>query len=186
MNPKTRLTLLRILALVGVVALIVILFIYRDQVQKLEKYGYIGIFLISIAANATIIIPLPGVAFTTAMGAIFNPVGVAIAAGLGAALGELSGYLAGFSGQAVVERARLYERLVNWMRAHQKLTYGLIVVLAFIPNPLFDLAGMAAGGLKMPVWKFLVPCAVGKILKMLMFAYAGYYSINWITDFFGK
>ncbi len=186
MNPKTRLTLLRILALVGVVALIVILFVYRDQVQKLEEYGYIGIFLISIAANATIIIPLPGVAFTTAMGAIFNPVGVSIAAGLGAALGELSGYLAGFSGQGVIERAKLYERLVNWMRAHQKWTYGLIVVLAFIPNPLFDLAGMAAGGLKLPLWKFLIPCAIGKILKMLMFAYAGYYSITWITNLFGK
>jgi len=186
MNPKTRLTLLRILALVGVVALIVILFVYRDQVQKLERYGYIGIFLISIAANATIIIPLPGVAFTTAMGAIFNPVGVAIAAGLGAAFGELSGYLAGFSGQAVVERAAPYERLVNWMRKHQNLTYVLIVVLAFIPNPLFDLAGMAAGGLKLPVWKFLIPCAIGKILKMLMFAYAGYYSITWITNLFGK
>jgi len=186
MNPKTRLTLLRTLALVGVVALIVVLFIYRDQVKKLEEYGYIGIFLISIAANATIIIPLPGVAFTTAMGAIFNPIGVAVAAGLGAALGELSGYLAGFSGQGVVERARLYERLVNWMRKHQNLTYVLIVVLSFIPNPLFDLAGMAAGGLKLPVWKFLIPCAVGKILKMMMFAYAGYYSINWITDLFGK
>lgn len=186
MNPKTRLTLLRIIALVGVVALIVVLFIYRDQVKKLEEYGYIGIFLISIAANATIIIPLPGVAFTTAMGAIFNPVGVAIAAGLGAAFGEFSGYIAGFSGQGVVERNKLYERLVNWMRAHQKLTYGLIVVLAFIPNPLFDLAGMAAGVLKLPAWKFLIPCAIGKILKMLMFAYAGHYSIDWITDVFGK
>jgi membrane protein YqaA with SNARE-associated domain len=186
MNPKTRLTILRIITLVGVVALIVILFIYRDQVKKLEQYGYIGIFLISIAANATVIIPLPGVAFTTAMGAIFNPVGVAVAAGLGAALGELSGYLAGFSGQGVIERAKLYERLVNWMRNHQNLAYGLIVVLAFIPNPLFDLAGMAAGGLKLPLWKFLIACAIGKILKMLMFAYAGYYSINWLTNLFGE
>jgi membrane protein YqaA with SNARE-associated domain len=186
MNPKTRLTILRIIALVGVVALLVILFIFRDQVKKLEDYGYIGIFLISIAANATIIIPLPGVAFTTAMGAIFNPIGVAVAAGLGAALGELSGYLAGFSGQAVIERAKLYERLVNWMRAHQNLAYGLIVLLAFIPNPLFDLAGMASGGLKLPLWKFLIACAIGKILKMLMFAYAGYYSITWITNIFGK
>jgi membrane protein YqaA with SNARE-associated domain len=186
MNPKTRLTILRISALVGVVALLVILFIFRDQVKKLEDYGYIGIFLISIAANATIIIPLPGVAFTTAMGAIFNPVGVAIAAGLGAALGELTGYMAGFSGQGVIERAKLYERLVNWMRVHQNLAYGMIALLAFIPNPLFDVAGMASGALKLPLWKFLVACAFGKILKMLMFAYAGYYSITWITNLFGK
>ena len=80
MNDKRRLTILRVLALMGVVALIAVLFIFRDQVKNLEEYGYVGIFLLSIAANATIIIPLPGVAFTTAMGAIFNPIGVAVAA----------------------------------------------------------------------------------------------------------
>ena len=177
---KRHITLVRWLTLVGVIALIVVLFIFRDQVKRLEKYGYVGIFLISIAANATIIIPIPGVAFTTAMGAIFNPAGVAVAAGLGAAVGELSGYLAGFSGQGVVEQVALYEKLTAWMKAHQNLAYGLIVLLAFIPNPLFVLAGMASGALKLPLWKFLIACSVGKILKMLCFAYAGYYSINWL------
>ena len=182
MNEKRRLTILRVLALMGVVVLIVVLFIFRDQVKKLEEYGYLGIFLLSIAANATIIIPLPGIAFTTAMGAIFNPIGVALAAGLGAAIGELSGYLAGFSGQGVIERAELYSRLTNWMKAHQNLAYGAIFLLAFIPNPLFDLAGMASGALKLPIWKFLLACAIGKILKMLIFAYAGYYSFAWFSS----
>jgi membrane protein YqaA with SNARE-associated domain len=186
MNPKTRLIILRTLALVSVAALISALFLFRNQVKKLEDYGYAGIFLISIAANATIIIPLPGVAFTTAMGAIFNPFWVAIAAGLGAALGELTGYAAGFSGQGVAERAALYNRLTTWMKAHQNLAYGAILLLAFIPNPLFDLAGMASGALKLPLWKFLLACAIGKILKMLMFAYAGYYSVSWLTGIFGK
>jgi membrane protein YqaA with SNARE-associated domain len=186
MNPKTRLTILRVLVLVGVVTLIALLFVFRDQVKKLEEYGYIGIFLISIAANATIIIPLPGVAFTTAMGAIFNPFWVAVAAGLGAAIGELSGYLAGFSGQGIIERAALYEKLTRWMKAHQNLAYGMIVLVAFIPNPLFDLAGMASGALKLPLWKFLLACAIGKILKMLLFAYAGFYSIGWLTGLFEK
>ena len=180
-----RLAFLRILTLVGVIALIVALFIFRDQVKKLQQYGYVGIFLISIAANATIIIPLPGVAFTTAMGAIFNPIGVAVAAGLGASLGELSGYLAGFSGQGVVEKASTYQRLTDWMRRHQRLAYLAIVALALVPNPLFDLAGMASGALKLPIWKFLLACAVGKIIKMLMFAYAGFYSIGWLTTLFG-
>ena len=186
MNSKTRLTILRVVALVGVVALIAILFIFRDRVKTLEDYGYIGIFLISIAANATIIIPLPGVAFTTAMGAIFNPFGVAVASGLGSALGELTGYVAGLSGQGVAEHSALYNRLTTWMKSHQNLAYGIIAALAFIPNPLFDLAGMASGTLKLPIWKFLLACAIGKVFKMLMFAYAGYYSIEWLTGLFGK
>jgi membrane protein YqaA with SNARE-associated domain len=186
MNPKSRVTILRILVLVGVIAIIAGLFVFRNQVKKLQDYGYIGIFLLSIAANATIIIPIPGVAFTTAMGAIFNPIGVAIAAGLGAALGELTGYLAGFSGQGVAERSKLYSRLTSWMKSHQNLAYGAIFLLAFIPNPVFDMAGMASGALKLPIWKFLLACAVGKILKMLLFAYAGYYSVSWLSGFVGK
>lgn len=181
MTPERRITLLRIFALLGVAALIVLLFVFRKQVLALQQYGYVGIFLISIAANATIIIPLPGVAITTAMGAIFNPLGVAVAAGLGAALGELSGYLAGFSGQGVVENAAFYEKLTSWMQAHPRLNMLAILILAFIPNPLFDIAGMAAGALKIPLWKFLIPCAIGKILKMLLFAYAGAFSFDWLV-----
>jgi uncharacterized membrane protein YdjX (TVP38/TMEM64 family) len=186
MNPKSRVTILRVLVIVGVIAIITGLFIFRDQVKKLQNYGYGGIFLLSIAANATIIIPIPGVAFTTAMGAIFNPLGVAIAAGLGAALGELTGYLAGFSGQGVAERTSLYSRLTSWMKIHQNLAYGAIFLLAFIPNPVFDMAGMASGALKIPVWKFLLACAAGKILKMLLFAYAGYYSVSWLSGLVDK
>jgi uncharacterized membrane protein YdjX (TVP38/TMEM64 family) len=186
MKIERRLTILRILALMCVISLIVTLFVFRDHVRKLEDYGYIGIFLLSIAANATIIIPLPGVAFTTAMGAIFNPFGVAVAAGLGAAHGELSGYLTGFSGQGVAERTKLYTRLTAWMGSHQNLAYGVILLLAFIPNPFFDLAGIAAGALKLPLWKFLIACAFGKILKMMIFAYAGYYSVSWLDGLFGN
>lgn len=157
------------------IALTVVLVINRDEIQKLQAYGYPGIFLFSILANATILIPVPGVVFTSAMGAVFNPFYVALAAGAGAALGELSGYLAGFSGQAVVENTARYERVVAWMRKYGDVT---ILVLAFIPNPLFDLAGLVAGVLKMPVWKFLIYCIIGKILKMMMFAYAG----NWVMN----
>jgi hypothetical protein len=102
---KKRLNIIRGVVMLLVIALTVVLVIYRDQIQALQAYGYPGIFLFSILANATILIPIPGVVFTSAMGAVFNPFWVSVAAGAGAALGELSGYLAGFSGQAVVENS---------------------------------------------------------------------------------
>ena len=42
--------------------------------------------------------------------------------------------------------------------------YGLagILVLAFIPNPLFDIAGIASGALEIPWWQFLLACAAGR------------------------
>jgi membrane protein YqaA with SNARE-associated domain len=177
-----RTTILRILALLAVVGMIVALFVFRDHLRELQRYGYAGIFLLSIAANSTIIIPVPAAALTTAMGAVFNPIGVAVAAGLGAAIGEMSGYLAGYSGGAVVEHIKYYDQLTVWMRQHPNLTELTIAVLAFIPNPLFDMAGIAAGALKMPVWRFMLPCAIGKILKMLMFAYAGSFGAGWLLQ----
>lgn len=178
---KRTLNIIRVLVLLGVIALTVVLLINRDRIQELQFYGYPGIFLFSILANATILVPVPGVIFTSAMGAIFNPLLVSIAAGSGAALGELSGYLAGFSGQAVVEGSKRYERIVRWMDKYGDIT---ILILAFIPNPLFDLAGMVAGILKMPIWKFLLYCVIGKILKMMMFAYAGDWVMNLLESLF--
>lgn len=178
---KQTLNIIRLIVLLGVIALTVVLVINREKIQELQAFGYPGIFLVSILANATILIPVPGVVFTSAMGAVFNPFWVSIAAGSGAALGELSGYMAGFSGQAVVENAERYDRVVHWMRKYGDIT---ILVLAFIPNPLFDLAGMLAGMLKMPVWKFLFYCVIGKVLKMMIFAYAGGWFIRLLEGIF--
>jgi uncharacterized membrane protein YdjX (TVP38/TMEM64 family) len=178
MKSKLALNLVRVLILIGIIALSVFLFNIRDQVKNLQGYGYVGIFLVSIAANATIIIPLPGVAVTYAMGSIFSPFGVGIAAGSGAALGELTGYMAGFSGQAVIERAEKYHRLLDWMAKHRRLSDLVILGLAFIPNPFFDLAGMASGALKIPLWRFLFWVWLGKVMKMMVFAYAGAASLK--------
>jgi membrane protein YqaA with SNARE-associated domain len=174
-----RRNLLRILALLIVIAISIYIFSIRDQAQELAKYGYPGIFLLSILANATVLLPAPGVVFVFAMGTVFNPLWVALAAGAGAAIGELSGYLAGMSGQTVVERADLYNRLVDWMQKHPYLANLAILVLAFVPNPFFDLAGIASGTLKIPLSRFLFYCWIGKTFKMLMFAYAGASSIRW-------
>jgi len=181
MTPERRLVLARLLALMVVIAISVYIFSIRDQAKELAKYGYPGIFVLSILANATVLLPAPGVLFVFAMGAVFDPFWVAITAGAGAALGELSGYLAGFSGQAIVENTQYYERLRSWMEGHQRWSNLAIMGLAFIPNPFFDLAGISAGTLRIPVSRFLIFCAIGKILKMLAFAYAGAAGASWLN-----
>jgi membrane protein DedA with SNARE-associated domain len=170
MNKETRTTLLRILAVLAVIGISVFVFSIREHVDKFAEYRYLGVFLIALLANATVFLPAPGVAIVFAMGSMLNPLGVALAAGAGGALGELTGYLAGFSGQAVVEKKAAYARIQPWV---QKWGGWAVLVLAAIPNPFFDLTGIAAGTLKMPVWKFLLFCWVGQTIKMAAFAYAG-------------
>jgi membrane protein YqaA with SNARE-associated domain len=173
-----RLTILRLLALLAVIGITIFIFAIRDRAEQLAAYGYPGIFFLSLLANATVILPAPGLAITFAMGAVFHPFGVALAAASGATLGELTGYMAGFSGQAVIENAQMYRRLLDWTRRYGGLT---IIALAAIPNPLFDLAGAAAGALRMPVGLFLLYTWIGKIIKMGLFAYAGAASIGWLN-----
>jgi uncharacterized membrane protein YdjX (TVP38/TMEM64 family) len=182
-KPKTSLTtnILRVLAVIAVVGITVYIYSIRDRVEEFTQYGYFGIFLVMLLANATVILPAPGVAVVFAMGSVFNPLGVAFAAGAGGTIGELTGYLAGFSGQAVVENTKIYNRILPWI---QKYGAWMILVLSAIPNPFFDIAGIAAGVAKIPVWQFLLACWVGQTIKMAMFAFAGYYSIDWIANFY--
>ncbi len=172
-----RINLLRFLALALVILVSVSLLSLRDRIQELAGLGYPGIFLAALLSSATVLIPAPGLAIVFTMGSILHPIGVALAAGTGAAIGEISGYLAGLSGRAVIERMDIYQRVKP-----QIMKYGpwAIFVLGAIPNPTFDIAGIAAGALKMPFWKFLLAVWAAQIVKMLLFALAGSLSLNWL------
>ena len=178
---KVRVNILRVVALLVVVGITAYIYSIRERVEEFEQYGYPGIFLIALLANATILLPAPGVAIVYAMGAVFHPLGVGLAAGTGGALGELSGYLAGFSGQAIIERTDIYDRIKPWV---EKYGGWAILVLSAVPNPFFDAAGIAAGIAKMPLRTFLFFVWVGQLIKMTLFAYAGKYSLDWLAQFF--
>jgi membrane protein YqaA with SNARE-associated domain len=61
-----------------------------------------------------------------------------------------------------------------------------ILLLAALPNPVFDIAGAAAGALRMPVPAFLAWAFAGKMIKMLAIAYAGVLGIEWILNFLAR
>jgi len=164
-------------SLAGAVAITLIAIYSFSQFHFLRQLGYPGIFLISLISSATVFVPLPGFAVVFAMGAYLNPLLVGIAAGLGSGIGEISGYLAGYAGHGAVERTRIF-------RSHKKQIekYGApaIFLLAFLPNPIFDVAGVASGAIKMPMWKFLLATVCGKILRYILLAYAGGAAAHWI------
>jgi uncharacterized membrane protein YdjX (TVP38/TMEM64 family) len=179
MPRVSRAALLRAVSLLAVLGIVVLVYSLRDKADQLAVYGYPGIFLIALLANATVFLPAPGVAVVFAMGGVFNPLLVALAAATGAALGELTGYLAGFSGQGLVEHSAAFGRIAPWVSRWGALA---ILVFAALPNPFFDVAGVAAGMFKMPLYKFLPACWAGQIVKMLAFAYAGAGSLNWFQN----
>ncbi len=161
---------IRIAIIAGAIFFTAVLIYNRDQIKNFGSLGYPGIFLVALLSSATVFVPLPGIMFTTAMGAVFNPLWVALAAGVGAGLGEMSGYLVGYSGRELVNKTAWHERVEGWIR---KYGIWIIILLSSIPNPAFDFVGFTAGVLKLPVWEFLLGAIIGNIIKMLLFAYGG-------------
>ncbi len=181
--PPAHLRVVQVLTGIVIAGALAAAVYFRDRLQELAAYGYLAVFLVGLLSNATIILPIPGLAVSSVLGGVFNPWIVGVVAGIGQALGELSGYLLGYSGQTLVTRRPFYERLYPWMR---KYGAGVIFVLALIPNPVFDVGGMIAGALRFPLWKFLISCAAGKIVKNILFALAGYYGLEALLRLLGR
>jgi membrane protein DedA with SNARE-associated domain len=180
---RRRLATVRILTIAAIVLAVAAALYFRQHIQKLKQFGYAAVFLVGLVSNATVILPVPGLAVSSAMGGVFNPWLVGVAGGVGQAIGELTGYMAGYSGQTWVDRNRAYARLRHWMERYGMLT---IFVLSLIPNPVFDLAGITAGALRFPMWKFLLSSIAGKTLKNIAFAMGGYYGIEAISTWIGR
>jgi len=164
------------------IVITLVILAFRDELARFEHYGYPGVFLISLLGNATVILPAPSLAVVFGMGGVLNPLFVGLVAGVGEALGELTGYLAGYGGRAVIEDWQMYHRLEKWMQCHGLAT---IFVLSAIPNPIFDLAGIAAGALRFPLERFLLSCWVGKTIKTTAFAFMGAQFISTLESLFG-
>ena len=173
----TRERYLQIVALLFVMALSVFLIMNRARVAELQGFGYLGIFIVSIIASASIVIPVPSWILVAALGAILNPVLVGIVAGIGGTIGEMTGYLLGYGGRLAIDNVAVYDTMVRWMKRWGSVT---IFLLALIPNPFFDVAGAAAGLLRFPIWKFILFGAAGRIPKSIFFAYLGAWGLPFL------
>jgi membrane protein YqaA with SNARE-associated domain len=170
-----------LLGLAGFVALSIGALIVHQYTGDYSAYGYFGAFLVSLIGTGSIVLPIPAVLVVFALGGMLNPLLVGLIAGVGMALGEITGYLLGYAGEDVLKKVKYYNMAKEWMRNRGMFT---IFVLAFIPNPLFDLAGAAAGALRYPLSYFLFACWVGKTLKSLLLAFGGAWGLHYFADWF--
>jgi len=161
--------------------------------DDLEALGYPGVFLANFLGTATLFVPVPGLtaagqALIVALARTLNPALVAVMGGLGMASAELTAYAAGWGlreisshrpmpvkgrlGRFLARTAALVDRLM--------LRYGVptLFVLSAVPNPFFEFAGITAGVVRMPIWRFLTAVAAGKLLRAFLLAYVGNEVLN--------
>jgi membrane protein YqaA with SNARE-associated domain len=148
----------------------------------LQDAGYWGAFVVNLVGSAAVVIPVPGLAAVCAAAAPDIGLSFVLLAATGAAgstIGELTGYLAGYGSQGVIQKSRYYSRVHWWVRRRGGFA---LFILAVIPNPIFDIGGIAAGSLGYPLPKFFLWVGMGKVIKFLVVAYACRQSISWLVD----
>jgi len=180
---------LGIFGIVATILMMIAVIYYREELNNLQHYGYIGAFIISILGGATIIIPVPMLAVVFALGGVMEHTWLV---GLSAAFGELVGawtiYATGHgAGRAIIESRhgrvqRAYEKLLGLMERRGPLT---LFIVASVINPFFYPAALAAGALRFGVKKYTVIVFAGKIIKCMTIVYAGHWGIKGIFRAFG-
>ncbi len=159
---------LSILIFVAVLVITVLLFLIQDKLSALGDAGYLGVFVVSLAANATIVLPMPSLLLILPLATVLNPLFVGLVAAAGGAIGEMTAYLAGYSGRGIWGNNKAYLSAVKWLEKR-----GILVVFLVSATPLpMDVMGLAAGNLRFPAWKYLIGCVPGKVVKYLALAYA--------------
>ncbi|HEY8172863.1 MAG TPA: VTT domain-containing protein [Dehalococcoidia bacterium] len=187
-HPRVRLAL-ALTALLGALIPGIVLLFKPDLTDSLAGSGYAGVFLTNLASTATLFIPVPGLTGAAQLLIIKEadratfPWLVGVAGGLGMAVGEVTAYYAGFLGaelargrelpgpkrfHATIERV---VRAIDWLM--DRWGMATLFVLSVIPNPLFEVAGITAGSVRMPMKRFLPSVTAGKIIRGLLLAYLG-------------
>ena len=166
-----------LLALLAALALVAIVWGLRGYITDIdaEALGYPGVFLLSFLGSVSMVLPVPGLISVCSVSILLSPFLVGVMAGLGETLGEVSGYGVGYGGGTVVERHRMYAKVKGWMEQRGTL---VIFAVSIIPNPVFDVVGIAAGAIRFPLHRFLAIVLVGKLLKGIMIAYTCDYGLT--------
>lgn len=161
--------------------------------ESLKGFGLPGVFLANFLSTATVFVPVPGLtaagqALILQQGDLHFPLLVGILGGLGMALGEVTAYLAGLAGgeaargrevpgpEWVRRLAGRIARGTNWLMAHYG--FATLLVLAAVPNPAFEFAGITAGAVRFPFPRFMVAVTVGKVIRGIILAYLGDFGVD--------
>lgn len=142
--------------------------LFKDQVQEMATIGYVGLFAACLLTNASVFLPASGIAFTVAAATALNPLLCALIGGFGTAFGELVGYALGRCGRSSINKPKLFKKIDLGLKRYG---YSAIFAFAFLPLPLFDFVGVAAGTAQIPIFRFFLVCSAGKILKMLVYVF---------------
>ncbi len=165
--------------------------------QFLRTYGVLGLFLLSIAANATILLPLGVEVVVMAVAAnpalvgltshtLLDSILVGFVSGTGAAIGEMTSYIAGAMGRKAIEGIKEIDirKVDEVAKKIEKRGMAFVFLIAIVPFP-FDVIGMAAGLIKFNPIKFFVAAWGGKGIRYIIYSVIAYFGFTVIKAALG-
>ena len=137
-------------------------------------YAYAGVFVLTFLANASVVIPIPYVPIFLRVAETVPSVALLVfAAAVGSMLGESVAFFVGRAGKSVLaENSRIY----RWMErvVHHPILSGLLLFVLSAPlNPLFDVAGLAAGALGLSYRIFATAVLLGRVVRFAVIVWIG-------------
>lgn len=151
--------------------------------QTIQSFGYPAIFFVQMISAGSVFFPLPAWPLLFILAKTFNPVLLVLFSALGAAFGEMSAWGLGRGGNYFLEKSR--SRYLNLAKEWflKKRGFWILVIFAATPLP-FDAAGLAAGACRYGLKRFWLAAFLGKLVMFSVLTIGGYYSIDWILNFF--
>lgn len=163
-------------AIIGIIAIALNVAAYYvippDLAEHLGPYGYLGVFLITLIANATVVVPVPYYGLVARLSQELSLPGVMIAGALGSTIGESVAFFVGRSGRGAVDDTPMY----RWVQRQMQQPWRAFLVLFALsapPNPAFDVAGLTAGAMGLPYWMFATAVFLGRLIRLAIIAIGG-------------
>ena len=174
--PTTRRRHHVVIAAAGIVALIafnIAVFLAPIDYRAFTTFAYAGAFLICFVANAVVAIPIPYIPVIAHIGATAeSPTLVIVLGALGSVLGESVAFIVGRAEQGLVSEHPLYKRIHRL--AERKWLAGLVLFGLAVPlNPLFDVAGLAAGAMGMRYRVFFIAVFAARVVRLALIVWLG-------------
>ncbi len=149
-------------------------FWYKDFFEGTRTLGLIGIFIINLISSATFFISGPAFLTVIAGGSIYPPLLVALVASLGASIGDLVSFAFGYSSRHVaLKKFEKHPWFVFIEGLFKKHGMWIILLFAFVPNPVFDAVGLVAGVFKFHWKTFFILILLGRFARFVLLALLG-------------
>ncbi|MFH1382740.1 MAG: VTT domain-containing protein [Chloroflexota bacterium] len=190
--------------LLTIILAIATVYYWKEIRASLSYYGYAGGFVVSILGGIAVI-PAPSLLIVFTLGHALNPFFVGLIAGLGEAMGGITTYLTGAGFGSIFSRLNphgatdsgyhpipatfrmraqtFYNRVSRWAEGRGS-AWTVFITSALVFSPYY-FAGIAAGTLRIGLWRFFLLSWAGKTVKGMMVAFAGYYGISLLLKLFG-